>query len=608
MQLPRVEQQREVKQPDIVRIPDHMTQATNCKIAQTSQLQNYATIIPKPIDTSNLPKNQGYPYENQSVSDIAISYSKSPINKVCEDSGEWARRPHISPEIAPRYQEIKLLIPNRLQEESVIAPRYQEIKLPIPNRRQEESVIELDKLSPDKISELFNKVPQQGKIEKPEIQNSLQIQHPQKEGYGVQPKIYSHQEQIPKHSEMSPMDIHAKNNQQGEIDRSRLHYPFSQQSVAQASPNMPQLRDQIGYNPPSSQSQAWSVAQASPNVPQSRDQIGYNPPSSQSQAWSVAQASPNVPQSRDQTAYNPPSSQSQASSVFPQYQQIESGQVVNHPYQSGPYEKVPSDGDPASSGQPHLYNQQSPQNPPLKYNQPLIANQPPHSQGALNSTSQSYGQAQSYDQSKSYIHSNQHEHLRIQQEAQYPIQIQTVPSQGYHSLNQHIESNSLAKCCICNSSGNQPSLRQLTICNHIVHEGCFVNFTTSQISRGFLPEKCPNQVCVSNLEPQDVDHTLPESYKLRFQQLYTRQALINSGAEVFECPTCQNVSDKGRLEHLQCPYCKKYYCLKCNSEAHPGQMCRNLSRNPLCRSCQVDHSGMTCDQYTHFLNSHYQER
>jgi hypothetical protein len=282
---------------------------------------------------------------------------------------------------------------------------------------------------------------------------------------------------------------------------------------------------------------------------------------------------------------------------------------LRHPYQSDSYEKVPSDGYPALSGQPHLYNQQPPiANPPLKYIQPLIANQPPHSQGALNSTSQSYGQAQSYDQSKSYIHSNQHEHLRIQQEAQYPIQIQTVPSQGYHSLNQHIESNSLAKCCICNSSGNQPSLRQLTICNHIVHEGCFVNFTTSQISRGFLPEKCPNQVCVSNLEPQDVDHTLPESYKLRFQQLYTRQALINSGAEVFECPTCQNVSDKGRLEHLQCPYCKKYYCLKCNSEAHPGQMCRNLSRNPLCRSCQVDHSGMTCDQYTHFLNSHYQER
>ncbi|CAD8095160.1 unnamed protein product [Paramecium sonneborni] len=130
------------------------------------------------------------------------------------------------------------------------------------------------------------------------------------------------------------------------------------------------------------------------------------------------------------------------------------------------------------------------------------------------------------------------------------------------------------ECQICLE--NIPFIEMATLyCSHIFHQKCLNQHCTNQIQSRQFPILCPSG-CKNNIIYTDLIEVLDDRQLLEFQQLTFKAYVESHGEDYSWCPTpdCQYVFIAGDNSQLNCPVCKKSYCLQCKIEYHNGFSCK----------------------------------
>ena len=151
------------------------------------------------------------------------------------------------------------------------------------------------------------------------------------------------------------------------------------------------------------------------------------------------------------------------------------------------------------------------------------------------------------------------------------------------SISNKDEKENLASCFICFEEYNQNEITnpQLECKNHI-HGKCFSNYIEEELNNNRFPIRCP--ICQNN-QRHEINNKIildclllndKDDLALKLETISLNYLAINNSEEVSFCPTagCNYMCFYDKNEyHLNCPLCKKSYCLKCKVEWHKGMTC-----------------------------------
>ncbi|TNV81178.1 hypothetical protein FGO68_gene322 [Halteria grandinella] len=135
-------------------------------------------------------------------------------------------------------------------------------------------------------------------------------------------------------------------------------------------------------------------------------------------------------------------------------------------------------------------------------------------------------------------------------------------------------------CKICLMDIEQQDAFPLTQCGHMYHFECIQQYLQSQIKDRKYPILCPIKECKKEIDhSQDMTSLMTEEE----YHLYTRYSLeqcMQTQQDISWCPTADCkfafIYDKNsdNANQLNCPMCKKHYCLQCRALFHTGRTCK----------------------------------
>lgn len=145
------------------------------------------------------------------------------------------------------------------------------------------------------------------------------------------------------------------------------------------------------------------------------------------------------------------------------------------------------------------------------------------------------------------------------------------------------EMNADVDCGICLSGLYDESFVPLENCSDMFHENCLAEFCKSEIGSRNFPIKCPSG-CGNEVSRVDMQQVLNKDMLSKFDE-YSLQKYVDTHAdEISCCPTadCKYAFERVEGEdddELNCPLCKKCYCLNCRVEMHKGMSCKEYKIN-----------------------------
>jgi len=149
------------------------------------------------------------------------------------------------------------------------------------------------------------------------------------------------------------------------------------------------------------------------------------------------------------------------------------------------------------------------------------------------------------------------------------------PGQRYlrESLN---ASSTTCKICFESEDFMPPHIRVLSGCSHKFHRECLADYIKVQAQDNKFPVSCPMQGCDSNLREADLRMVLSFEQKAEYEKLYLKHYIETNPDKVAQCPgpdcTYYNLN-QGSSKKLNCPNCKKRFCLECKEEDHGKKRC-----------------------------------
>jgi hypothetical protein len=131
-------------------------------------------------------------------------------------------------------------------------------------------------------------------------------------------------------------------------------------------------------------------------------------------------------------------------------------------------------------------------------------------------------------------------------------------------------------CKICLAEyDEEASMFPQELCEHIYHKDCLKNYIESRIAEAKFPILCPDPNCGIEISDRDLKELISEDSYRKFAAFSFKSAIENQ-KDISWCPTpnCEFafVFDKDDTQ-LDCPTCKKKYCLNCRVEYHKGFTC-----------------------------------
>ena len=125
-------------------------------------------------------------------------------------------------------------------------------------------------------------------------------------------------------------------------------------------------------------------------------------------------------------------------------------------------------------------------------------------------------------------------------------------------------------------SSHSDDLFSLQTCQHIFHPNCLKQYLQVQVKDNKLPLVCPDPECKQEISDQDLRTLMSDAEYQKYQTYGINRALSLQG-DVSWCPTpdCKFafVFQPGDAV-LDCPLCKKKYCLNCRVLYHEGLSCQ----------------------------------
>ena len=128
----------------------------------------------------------------------------------------------------------------------------------------------------------------------------------------------------------------------------------------------------------------------------------------------------------------------------------------------------------------------------------------------------------------------------------------------------------------------------ITECNKYIHGTCFVNYIEEELNNNRFPIKCP--LCVGN-ERHEINYKTildclllndKDNLAAKLENISLNHLAENNPEEITFCPTagCKYMCSYDKNEfHLECPICKKSYCLQCKTEWHKNMTCQEYQRS-----------------------------
>lgn len=134
----------------------------------------------------------------------------------------------------------------------------------------------------------------------------------------------------------------------------------------------------------------------------------------------------------------------------------------------------------------------------------------------------------------------------------------------------------LRTCDACNTKKKKGvQLR----CYHFVCKECLQSHIKKQIELEKVPIRCPRAGCKYQLDHQDINkHAATTELVKRHYELCVSSYVQKNPHQLVQCYTqgCGYVINLGKLkqkDQLDCPRCKKVYCIRCHKLAHGNRPC-----------------------------------
>ena len=123
----------------------------------------------------------------------------------------------------------------------------------------------------------------------------------------------------------------------------------------------------------------------------------------------------------------------------------------------------------------------------------------------------------------------------------------------------------------------------LESCKCVTHRNCISGYIDAELEKGNLEIKCLNSAlttscakCKDPLPFEDLLSVMSQAQLDRWNQLSTDRFIAQSNGRIKLCPTpdCGYAFEyDGSHPELNCPNCKKSYCLECKIPYHRGMFC-----------------------------------
>ena len=145
-------------------------------------------------------------------------------------------------------------------------------------------------------------------------------------------------------------------------------------------------------------------------------------------------------------------------------------------------------------------------------------------------------------------------------------------------------------CIFCIEQFNENDLMNplLMEWNKHIHGKCFIDYIEEELNNNRFPIKCP--LCAGN-ERHEINYKTiidclllnnKDNLAAKLENISLNHLAENNPEEITFCPTagCNYMCSYDKKEfHLECPLCKKSYCLQCKEEWHKNMTCEEYQKS-----------------------------
>ena len=147
----------------------------------------------------------------------------------------------------------------------------------------------------------------------------------------------------------------------------------------------------------------------------------------------------------------------------------------------------------------------------------------------------------------------------------------------------------ISTCILCTEEFEENDIMNPEImeCKKHVHGSCFINYIEEELNNNRFPIRCP--LCAGK-ERHEINYKTiidclllndKDNLAAKLENISLNHLAENNSDEITFCPTagCNYMCSYDKNEfHLNCPMCKKSYCLQCKTEWHEGMTCEEYQR------------------------------
>ena len=142
----------------------------------------------------------------------------------------------------------------------------------------------------------------------------------------------------------------------------------------------------------------------------------------------------------------------------------------------------------------------------------------------------------------------------------------------------------ISTCILCTEEFEENDIMNPEImeCKKHVHGQCFINYIEEELNNNRFPIRCP--LCTGKERHEINNKTILDCLLLNdkdnlaalLENISLNHLAENNSDKITFCPTagCNYMCSYDKNEfHLNCPLCKKSYCLQCKTEWHKDMTC-----------------------------------
>ena len=151
------------------------------------------------------------------------------------------------------------------------------------------------------------------------------------------------------------------------------------------------------------------------------------------------------------------------------------------------------------------------------------------------------------------------------------------------------ENYKMNTCIFCTDDFEENGIinPQIMECKNYIHGKCFINYIEEELNNNRFPIRCP--LCTNQARHEINYKTILDNLILndkddlaaKLETISLNHLAENNSDEITFCPTagCNYMCYYDKTEyHLNCPLCKKNYCLNCKTEWHTNKTCEEYQR------------------------------